>query len=411
MMLGPVLLLAMVAAQAPPPSPPRAAWEDWIGGLRHVQLLDVTDEATTFATALAQRRGPGGVLALYRVPRESTLSDSRGVLGAPFAHVAFEESILPIPTWEDAPPWRVVQSTDGWVVVALEVRRGRLALVRLRDGARTEVAESAQAFLDARVDGCAVQVLARSDGHIVLYEIEGGKVRLWNLLADNALGTAAAFVAGVRNEVAIARWIEGALHVTHVDLAGAPVLDVALDDVQRDDAGEAGLRVRAWSDGKRRLDVVGDASYRNRVGRVVTARSADKEPGTTLRVVPPNLPGTLPRLGHAIELVRDTDGDELPDVVIGAPGTMTGFAFLLGSRTDARQAPVPTNDDWLAWGSSVSATSDGRFVLVAGGTPTHPESHRNPSAAALIEIVPGVGSHGALRQLWRFGNPTFAHGR
>jgi hypothetical protein len=410
-MLGPVLLLTLVATQEPSQDPVRAEWKDWTGGLRHVQLLEVTDEATTFATSHTRRQGSGAALALYRIPREPTGSDTPGTIGAPFAHAVFEESITPYPTWHLSPPWRVLETTEGWVAVALEAKRDRLTFVRFRDGKRTEIAKNTQDLLDARVDGGVVQVIARTDGHIALYEIEAGQVGLCNLLADDGFGSAATFVAGLPREIAVARWIEGTLHVTHVDLVGAPVLDVALEEIERNDTGESGPRVRAWSDGKRRLDVVGDAGYENRIGRVMTAQFAAADAKPTVRIVPPRLPGTLPRLGHAIDFVRDMDGDELPDVVIGAPGTMTGFVWLLGTRAGAALEIMPTGEGWLAWGSSVSATRAGRFVLVAGGTPTMPEHHLNPAAAALIEITPGVETRSALRQLWSWGEPITTRGR
>jgi hypothetical protein len=399
------LLFAFASPQAVLPAPAGRATAHWIGGLRHVQLLEVTDEAITFATAHKSSKPTGGILALYRMPVAAEARGAMHALGAPFRHIVLSDSQLPVATYERPPLWRVLRDARGWFAIVHEMTPKRIALVRFEDGTRIEFDAANLELLDARVDGDRVHVLVRTEWGIALHELDGELVTTRSIVTGAPFGSAAAFVAGSRSEVAVARWLDHGLQVDHVELGALTVDSTIAEGVLRADGGVSGLRLRSWTDGKTRYDLVGDSDYKDRNGRVVCFSSTD-DPETSQQVWTSE--DFLPRFGHSIALVQDLDGDHVPDVAVGSPGAMWGSAAVHSMRTGQVIDRLPLGDAWIRWGSDISATTDGRYFMVAGGTQAVPELLHAPAAAQVFEAIVGDLPRAAVVQGWSWVAPTTA---
>ena len=382
-MFGLTLLLLLASSQAVLPPDARLAAGHWIGGLRHVQLLEVTEEAITFATAHESAQPRGGVLALYRVPAVDGAAGTMRSLPAPHRHIVLPDSLLPDETYAHPPLWRFLRDARGWFAVVHETTPKRLVLVRFEDGARVEFGAETLALLDARIDGDQVQVLARTSWGVALHAHEGEHVTTRAIVNGAPAGTAAAFVTGSRSEVAVARWLEVGLQLDHVGLEAQTVQSTVAQGVMRDDGGVVGLRLRSWTDGQARYDLVGDSDYKDRNGRVVCLFSSDDTEGSQQVWTSGDF---LPRFGHSLALVQDVDGDHVPEVAIGSPGTMWGSAAVHSIRTGDVIATL-RQGDWMRWGTDISTTADGRYFMVAGGTPTVPELLHAPAMTQLYELI------------------------
>jgi hypothetical protein len=119
----------------------------------------------------------------------------------------------------------------------------------------------------------------------------------------------------------------------------------------------------------------------------------------------------LSRFGHSIALVRDLDGDSVPDVAVGSPGAMWGTAAVHSMRTGKVIVNLDSGDAWIRWGSDTTATTDGRHVMVSGGTPTVPELFHFPAAAQVHELIGVENPRAVLHRAWSWAPPVLASER
>ncbi|MEM9802002.1 MAG: hypothetical protein AAGA20_16885 [Planctomycetota bacterium] len=361
-----------------------------IGALRHVQLLEVTEqEPRTMRFATATLTG----VALY----ERTLSD-RSVLGEPDQVIELGFRVLPLATWGDRVPWRVLESGEGSWLVVLDRESEDLVVHDLSRGEEVARLRQVTVLEDARVREGRLEVLVRRDETLDLAVVEpaGGAVEQTMLIDTGPPPATACFVTSPPNtpapEAAVVATNErGQVFATCVDLSAHRAVRVA---TQFPRSGYP-LYVAARRVDGTDLIAIGTPMFSDHSGRVgLVAFDSEGRTGIERFVFPygwaedDDRSGTwATEYGRTLAFTVDADDDGHPDLAVGATGeSVLSHVDIVTSAECTSRARVVSPAYWYRTGSSISVDPRGRYVLTGGGFRTYPELLDGPAEAVLIDV-------------------------
>lgn len=390
-----------------------------IGSLRHVQLLGVTGgDQPTMRLATAMRRGPlgkqGGRIAIIECS-----ADSKAFSSEPVAVVDLPYEVLPMWSYMKPVSWRVLETESATWLVAHDRHRG---VTEIRDVASGEVQITiggTSSFEDVRVDGDVIELLAIASAGArgtVSYPISVERIR-WTIGADGVERRSLSDVQGTSNRplgrpvavfartsaggpaasTIVVAAMSGFSPVFHVFDAGSKEARTLTPTIEQ--PGKSSLRLRAWqAQGKLRI-ALGMPGWDNSTGRVIVMAADAGEPTALVADIFPNemsLEGTSGlragsafsfAYGQALDFVNDMDGDDIPDLAVGAPLVIGGVTDLVSSATGKRlRRGTPPGTRWNPLGACVSTSPCGHWVLTTEGEVGYPEVFTRQAVPVLIEF-------------------------
>ncbi|MEM9378880.1 MAG: integrin alpha [Planctomycetota bacterium] len=364
-----------------------AAADRQTGALRHVQLLGVADGKVRFATSTL------GGIALH----ERALGDEV-LLAEPKAFLATEFPVLPMWTWRERVPWRLVERGDDAWLVAAHHRASEVVVLRFPSGEPVARIPEADALEDARFAGDRIEVLARR-GEVIAFarvDPESGATETSVLVDAGSKYAGAAFVAGPSVDggnqpptaATVATYENGALVVYFVDLQNRDLRRVPTEIVQR---RRTALRVSARQHCDDRIAAIGLPLHDGERGQVVLVALDPPHVSPCWphgrRREDRNVIGRDVLFGQAVAVTADADGDDRPDALVGAP---YGFASDHVDLVSPARSRSIRRFDLISFlhrvGTAVSVSPCGRHVLASGGHAGYPEDHRLGGFAALIDV-------------------------
>lgn len=388
-----------------PDSPPRA-----VGGLRQVQLLSVEpvtdDEPGRVRFATAMRVGNVSRVAVYDLPLATGRGPEEALqLRDPAMALDVEYDLFPYWTWESRSHWKVLELGDALLLAVFDSAGHRVELREFGSGRLLLEMDGCASFEDARVDDGIARILIGTGTGVrtITWNAREEVTSSQDIAVHDLAGTVAAFVAAPfgepwSREIAVAGCRDRHLVVELRSLDGDEVhttsVGLSLPDATR-------LRVAAWAgDGMRRV-AVGLPETLNWGGCVALVQlDDDVPPGLVHHILPQRMSaGDLAsgiwftshfQFGQALCFTADLDGDDLPELAIGAPDGLGDLHVDVVSHADGWTLRK-VGSFLFRVGVSVTVDPTGRYLLTGGGYVDRPESLTNEARAVLHDLTPGAG--------------------